>query len=199
MREVLDGIHHWTAVHPKLGVEVSSYYVAPARTLVDPMVSDEALRWIDDLDQIPERIVLTNRHHLRSAERLREELHCSILCHRAGLHEFEGGPEVEGFAFGDEIAPGIKALEVGAICEEETALHIDLGRGALAVADAVIHYDGLRFVPDNLLGDNAEVIKEQIRRAYSRLLDRPFDALLFAHGEPLAEGGKDALREFVES
>jgi hypothetical protein len=198
MREIIEGIHHWTAEHPRLGMEVSSYYVEPARTLIDPLVSDEALRWIDGLEEPPETIVLTNRHHLRSAERLREELHCKILCHRAGLHEFENGPEVEGFAFGDELAPKVMALEVAVICEDECALHIDLGPGALAFADGVVHYGGeLRFVPDNLIGENPEVIKEGLRRSYARMLDRPFDALLFAHGEPIAEGGKDALKEFA--
>jgi hypothetical protein len=199
MREVLEGIHHWTALHPRIGMEVSSYYVAPARTLIDPLLSDDAAEWIAGLEERPQRIVLTNRHHLRSAERLHDELGCPILCHRAGLHEFAGGPEVEGFAFGDDLAPHVKALEVGAICEEETALYIDLGPGALAVADAAINYGGIRFVPDNLLGENPEVIKEEIKRSYSRLLDRRFDALLFAHGEPMTEGGKETLRGFAES
>ncbi len=197
MDEVNSGVFHWTAKHPNIGMEVSSYYVEPARTLIDPMASDEALEWLGGQDDRPERIVLTNRHHLRGSERFRDEFGCSILCHRSGLHEFEGGPEVEGFAFGDELAPDLKALEVGIICEEETALHIDLGSGALAIADGVIHYGELRFVPDNLLGDNPEVIKEGLRRAYARHLDRPFDALLFAHGQPIAEGGKDLLKEFV--
>ena len=96
-----------------------------------------------------------------------------ILCHRAGLHEFRDGPEVEGFAFGDELAPKVQALEVGAICEEETALHIDRGRGALAIADGLINYGGIRFVPDNLIGDNPEVIKERLRRSYARLARPP--------------------------
>ena len=142
--------------------------------------------------------MLTNRHHLRGSERFVEEFGCSIHCHRAGLHEFRDGPEVEGFAFGDELAPKVKALEVGAICEEETALHIDRGPGALAIADGLINYGGIRFVPDNLIGDNPEVIKERLRRSYARLLDLRFDALLFAHGEPITDGGLDALRDFLE-
>ena len=35
--------------------------------------------------------------------------------------------------------------------------------------------------------------------AYERLLALDFDTLLLAHGDPIAGGGKDALRSFVES
>lgn len=198
VREIVDGVHHWSAVHPKIGVEVGSCYVAPARTLIDPMASDEALEWLRERGERPDRVVLTNRHHLRGAERFRDEFGCTILCHRAGLHEFRDGPEVEGFAFGDELAPKIQALEIGAICDEETALHVDRGPGALAIADGLVNYGGIGFVSDKLLGDNPEPVKEGLRRSYARLLDRRFDALLFAHGEPIADGGKDALREFLD-
>ena len=75
-----------------------------------------------------DRILLTNRHHYRHSDRLAAALGCPVLCHEAGLHEFEGGPEVHGFAFGEEVAPGIVAREVGVICPEETALHIQHGR-----------------------------------------------------------------------
>lgn len=199
MREVIDGVYRWGAVHPNLGVEVSSHYVAPARTLTDPMAPRVVLEWLDGLEERPERIVLTNRHHYRDSDAIRARFDCPVLCHRAGLYEFEGGPEVEGFAFGDELAPGITALEVGVLCEEETALLIEGGGGALAIADGLINYGGIGFVGDHLLGRHPEVIKSGLRDAYARLLDRHFDALLFAHGDPIPEGGKEALREFLES
>jgi hypothetical protein len=199
MREVIDGVYHWTAVHPNTGMEASSYYVEPARTLIDPMAPDEVVEWLSGLAERPERIVLTNRHHYRDSDRLRSEFGCPVLCQRAGLHEFEGGPDVDGFAFGDDLAPGVKALEVGILCEEETALHIDSGSGGLSFADGVINYGRLGFFSDGLLGQDPELVKSGLRDAYARLLDRRFDALLFAHGDPIPDGGKDALREFVEA
>jgi glyoxylase-like metal-dependent hydrolase (beta-lactamase superfamily II) len=197
VREILEGVHHWTAVHPNIGAEVSSYYLAPARTLIDPMATDEAIAWLRDHGERPDRIVLTNRHHLRGSQRFREEFECRILCHRSGLYEFRDGPPVEGFAFGDELAPKLRAHEVAVICEEETALHVDRGPGALAVGDALVNYGGIRFVSDNLLGSNPGTVKEGLGRSFARLLDLPFDAILFAHGEPITEGGMDALREFL--
>jgi glyoxylase-like metal-dependent hydrolase (beta-lactamase superfamily II) len=91
------------------------------------------------------------------------------------------------------------AHEVGAICPDETALHIP-AHGALVCADGVVRWpgqDGLAFVPDQLM-DDPEDTKAALRSAYARLAeDLEFDALLLAHGEPLASGGRDALRAFA--
>ena len=197
MREIAPGIVHWTTRHPRIHIDVSSYYVAGSATLVDPLLPGDDVSQLGDWR--PERIVLTNRHHLRSSEAIAREHGCPILCHEAGLHEFEGGPDVQGFAWGDRLAPGLTALEVDAICDEETALLIDGGDGFLSVADAVMRYESdLEFVPDQYIGDDPEAVKRAIRAAYGRVLDQPFDSLLFAHGEPLVGGGKEALRRFVE-
>ena len=196
MKEIGPGIHHWTAVHPNIRIEVSSYYVEPAATLVDPLLPEEGIAWFRSR-RAPERIVLTNRHHYRQSDEFRAEFGCPVLASEPGLHEFADGREVEGFAFGDELAEGITAHEVDAICPDETALHIELGDGFLAVADGVVNYDGLRFVPDNLIGDDPEAVKEGLRSSYRRLLGLDFDGLMCAHGDPIPSGGKEALREFV--
>jgi glyoxylase-like metal-dependent hydrolase (beta-lactamase superfamily II) len=142
--------------------------------------------------------VLSNRHHLRNAERIAERFDCPILCHEAGLHEFKDGPEVEGFAFGDGLADDVTALPMDAICPEDTALRIDAGEGALLFADTLIHYGEIGFVPDNLIGENPEEVKRVAVQRASALLDEPFDHLLFAHGTPLIGGGKEALRAFAD-
>jgi hypothetical protein len=197
MEEILPGVRHWTAEHPKIHMEVSSHWVPASGALIDPLLPPDdgmdAFR-----DRPPNLILLSNRHHLRHAERFADELDCKIECSKPGLHEFDGRADVEGFEFGTEVAPGIEALEVGAICPDESALLIGDAR-ALVIADGIVRYGGeMRFVPDQLLGDDPESVKAGLRDAYSRLLDRDFDNLLFAHGDPLIGGGKQALREFVE-
>jgi glyoxylase-like metal-dependent hydrolase (beta-lactamase superfamily II) len=199
MRQLAPSVYHWTAVHPNLGRDVSSYFDAESCTLIDPMTPAEGIEFFDDDGRRPRRVVLTNRHHLRHSERFAEAYAIPILCHEAGLHEFRGGPDVKGFAWGDELAPGLRALEVGAICDEETALLIDAEDGFLVVADAVINYGGLGFVPDRYIGDDPPAIHSAIRAAYGRLLDEPFDSLLPAHGDPIVGGAKDELRRFVEA
>jgi hypothetical protein len=197
MEEVLPGVWHWTAEHPKIHMEVSSHWVPGSGALIDPLLPPDG--GMDQFRrQTPDRVLLSNRHHLRDSERFAEELGCVIECSKPGLYEFEGGPEVEGFDFGQEAAPGIEALEVGAICPDEAALLIRDAE-ALVIADGIIRYgDEMRFVSDRLLGDDPEAVKAGLRRAYSRLLGRDFDNLLFAHGEPLIGGGKGALRRFAE-
>jgi hypothetical protein len=198
VREVLPGIHHWTRVHPRTRTVVSSYYVEPAGVLIDPLVPREGLDWFAGRRR-PEQVVMTIRHHLRESERFAAAFGCDLRCHAAGLHEFADGPDVRPFEFGDELAPGVTALEVDAISPDETALHIEHGGGALAFADGLIRpgAGALRFVPDVLIGDDPDRVKDGLVAAFDRLLELDFDALLFAHGEPLASGGKAALRRFV--
>jgi hypothetical protein len=199
IREVLPGVHHWTVIHPRIRAPVDSYYIDPVRTVLDPMVPREGLEWFEPREA-PSQVVLTNRHHLRHAERYTQAFGCPIRCSETGLHEFEGGPRVEGFGFGEELAPGITAHELGAICPDDTALHIrTAGGGALAFADGLTRPrgGGLTFVPGFLMGDGPAAVRAGLRESLRRLLELDFDNLLFAHGEPLVGGGKAALREFV--
>jgi hypothetical protein len=188
MEEIRPGLLHWTAYRDTIGADVHSYFHVPSGTLVDPMVPPEG---IEALGAEPQRVVLTNRHHYRESDRFG----CPVLCHEAGLYEFDGG--VEGFAFGDELAPGVRAHEVGVLTPEETALQLG---GALAFADCVIRDDdgNLGFVPDYLLGDDPEAIRDGLRDAFLTLCDDvEFDALLLAHGDPIPQGGRSALRTFA--
>jgi hypothetical protein len=123
-----------------------------------------------------------------------------VICNEVGLHEFEGTDrEVEGIEPPIELTAGVTLLPVGAICPDESAVHIESAEPAMAFADGVVRRDGeLAFVSDGLLGDDPEAVKDGLRTAYRGLLDRDFDTLLFAHGEPLVGGGKDALRSFAE-
>jgi hypothetical protein len=200
MEEIAPGIWHWTAFHEGIRSRVSSYYVQPSRALIDPMLpEDAAMEWF--ADRGVERILLTNRHHYRHSDRFVAVLGCPVLCHEAGLHEFEGGPDVQGFAFGDELAPGIVAREVGAICPEETALHIQHGSGAIALADAVVNWPDreLGFVPDELMGDDPEQVKRGLRTSLANLLRLDFETLALAHGNPIPTDGKATLARFVEA
>lgn len=198
MDEVESGIFHWSAFHEGIQQRVSSYYVEGAAAVIDPMPPPDGLEWF--ASRPPERILLTNRHHYRDSGEFQQRFGCPVLCNVEGLHEFEGGPPVEGFAIGVEVAPAIVAREVGAICPDDTALHVTVGDGVLAFADGLIRSgDGsLGFVPDFLLGSDPEGVKRGLTDALRGLLDLDFDTLLFAHGEPLAGGGKTALRRFLE-
>ena len=199
MREIVPGIFHWTAVHPRIKIEVSSYYVEAPGALLDPLEPAEGLDWFRDRVE-PRHVILTNRHHYRHSARFAEAFGCTVWCNEHGMHEFSGGEGVRPFAAGDLLAGGIESHEVGVLCPDETALRIPEAR-ALAVADGVVR-DGdgpLVFVPDPLLGNEPEKVKAGLKQAYARLLALDFDHLLLAHGLPWVGGAKQALRRFVES
>lgn len=200
IRELLPGVHHWTAMHPRIRLPVDSYFIEPAGVVLDPMVPREGLAWFEH-GRRPAQVVLSNRHHLRDGPRFADAFGCPIRCSAPGLHAFAGGPGVEGFAFGNEVAPGITAHELGAICPDDTALHIRTpGGGALAFADGLTRPrgGGLRFVPSFLMGDDAAAVRAALRERLRPLLELDFDHLLFAHGDPLIGGGRTALRRFLD-
>ena len=77
----------------------------------------------------------------------------TVRAPKVGMHEYTNDEPVEPYDFGEELLDGaVTAYEVGGICPDESALHIPSVK-ALAVADGVINYDGLRFVPDNYFDD----------------------------------------------
>lgn len=45
--------------------------------------------------------------------------------------------------------------------------------------------------------DETPVRGSELTSAFAALLELEFDTLLFAHGDPLVSGGRQALREFV--
>ena len=96
------------------------------------------------------------------------------------------------------MAPGIVAIGTHAISDDDTTFHIAHGGGALAFGDGLVRPPGgpVGFVPDYLM-DEPEKTKQRLLGAYRGLLERDFDHLLFAHGEPLIGGGYAALKDFV--
>jgi hypothetical protein len=198
MREILPGVYHWAVVHPKIRIPVSSYYLVDERVLIDPLCPEEGLDHFEKAP--PEHVLLTNRHHYRDSGRFAERFGCPVRCVEQGMHEFTRGEAVEPFRFGEELASGILALEIGVVCPDETALLVPKPEGVLALADGVVR-DGdgpLAFVPDEYMGENPEGVKEGLRAAYRRVIEaHDFEHLLLAHGSPWVDGGRKALAEFV--
>ena len=198
MLEIAPGLWFWPSIHPRHGIRISSYYSEPAGVVIDPMVPAEGLEWFRGRGT-PAVALLTNRHHHRDAARFRAEFGTRVLCNRLGAHEFTHGEQVEFFDAGDELPGDVRALPVGAICPDETALHLRAHR-ALAVADGVVRHphDGPpAFVPDMLMHDPART-RAGLAAAYLRIAEEvDFDHLLMAHGDPIVDTGRSTLRDFA--
>jgi glyoxylase-like metal-dependent hydrolase (beta-lactamase superfamily II) len=196
VNEILPGVFHWTARHPKIGFPVSSYFLAESGTLLDPIAPEDGLDWFRE--HRPEWIALTNRHHDRDSKRFCDEFGIGpVLVPETGMYEFDDKDlDVRAYQPGEEILSGIVSHEVGAICSDDTALEIR-SVGALALADALVHFeDGVRFVRDEYMDEPAKT-KRALATSLESLLDVDFDSLLFAHGMPIVREGKHALREFL--
>jgi hypothetical protein len=190
MDEIAPEIRHWTAVHPN-GWLVSSYWLPSLNVLLDP------LQVPDEVDGV-EQIVLSNRHHERSAFEAAERFGAVVRAPRAGLHEFADGGPVEPYDFGEPLAGGeITAYQVTELWSDDGALHIP-SLGALEIADTVLSDDGrLAFMPDVCFGDR-DAEQRSIREGLAQLVDElDFRHLLFAHGPPLVDEGRERLREFA--
>ena len=184
MQEIAPGIWHWKAPHPRIGMEVSSYFLPGPGVLLDPLVPDAELERLEELGP-PREILLTNRHHWRDCQKVADRFGLTVRAPRTGMHEFADDDPVEPYDFGETLAGGaVTVHEVGSICPDEAALHIP-AVSALAVADGVVSYDGLRFVPDSLMDDPEDAELE-------------FDNLLVAHGDPVIGAARERLREFAE-
>lgn len=203
MQEILPGVFHWTARHPRIGVDVASHWLDDGGVAIDPLLPPEGLDWFRSRPQPPAAVLLSNRHHHRHAGAIADAFGCPILAPRAGMHEFDPEQDVQPFDFGDELPGGVRAIEIGGICPDETAFHIPSSRAVL-FADAII--DGrmhggdhaLRFVADGLM-DDPEQTKAQLLDAVRRVLaELHFDHVLMAHGMPLVGDGREELQAFVD-
>jgi hypothetical protein len=193
MHEIAPGIHHWTAPHPKIKMNVSSYWLEAPRVLLDPLDVPGDVRDVRE-------IVLSNRHHKRDAFDAAERFGAPVRVPRVGLHEFGDDEPVEPYDFEEPFAGGaITAYQVTEYWPDDCALHIP-SASVLVIADTVINYGGLRFVPDNLMGDDPEAEKRDMKATLGRLADElEFEHLLVAHGTPIPGEGRERLRDFASA
>ncbi|MDQ6817248.1 MAG: hypothetical protein M3018_07555, partial [Actinomycetota bacterium] len=194
---IFPGVYHWTTFHQPIRSWVSSYYVEPAGVVIDPKIPEGGL---GSLPGEPRAVLLTSGHHDRDADSLAKAFGIPIRVSRKASDYLGVTLDVEVFDDGEEVVPGVSAIHIGKLSDDEGAFHIAVGDGAIAFADGLIRYAGeLGFVPDELIGDDPESVKRGLKEVFRGLLTRDFDHLLVAHGEPLVVGGKEALREFAGS
>lgn len=191
MDEILPGVFHWTARHPRIGVAVSSHWLADGAVAIDPVT-------------VPGRdtaaVLLSNRHHYRVAA----EIGCPVYASRPGMHEFDGGGrEVQPFDFGDTLPGGVLAVEMGGICPDDTAFLL-AGGNAILFADAIVGAEmhggelELGFVPDGLMDEPEQTKAAILERLRAILAEHDFEHVLLAHGRPRIGDGRAQLQAFVD-
>src|SRR5262245_11350051 len=186
-KEIIPGLWHWTAVHPDIKVRVHSYFAEREKVVLDPLLpSPGGIAWLRRQGP-PEHVVLTSGLHWRHSAKLVEAFGCAVWCPRKGLRRLPAGLRARPYDPGDRLPGGLRAVEIGVLCQDESAVILPRLKAA-AVADGVIrHRKGpLTFVPDELLVDDPEDaprVKRGLKRAYAKLARQRWDHLLMAHGE----------------
>jgi glyoxylase-like metal-dependent hydrolase (beta-lactamase superfamily II) len=140
------------------------------------------------------RIVLTNRNHFRASARLKERTGATIAVHPADA-EFvrsKGVPVDAPLATGERVGP-LTVVDASGKSPGEIALHWP-ERRILLVGDACVGKPpgSCALLPDAVLDD-----KRRLVASLARLAELEFDALLLSDGEPILQGGRDALRRLV--
>jgi glyoxylase-like metal-dependent hydrolase (beta-lactamase superfamily II) len=191
--QVEDGLFHWHIHNSAIGGNVSSSQALvthDACVLVDPVrLQDDLLATLP----APTAIALTARCHQRAAWRYRSEFGAKVwLPEDAAAADEE--PD-ERYAEGDTLPGGLLAVRTPWPEWPHYSFLLDADPGVLFCSDLVMRPGGkeLRFVPFEYHEDPAAT-----RHSVERLLELSFEVLCLAHGKPLTDDPKSALRELLD-
>jgi glyoxylase-like metal-dependent hydrolase (beta-lactamase superfamily II) len=195
MREIVPGVLAWPWLSERHGYNFNGCLVrhTGGNVCVDPVEP-----WEADLETLRRegvaRIALTNRNHVRAANRVREATGARVAIHPADATHARG----QGAVIDDEIAVGavlgpLVVVGVPGKSPGEVALHWP-ARRLLIVGDAVIGNPpgACSLLPDRVMDD-----PRTLRASVRGLLALDFDTLLVGDGEPILAGAKERLRELV--
>lgn len=192
IQQVVPRVFRWHIKDERIGDTESDAYAVrdgDALVLIDPLPlefrAEAALARIGRLVAV----CLTGSCHQRSAWRYRKKFGSKIYAPR----EAEGleGKADAYYEGGESLPGGLTAVHAPGPAEAHYAFLRPRG-GVLFCSDLLMNAGrkGLRFVSDEYQDDPART-RESVRK----LLDLKFRVLCFAHGAPLTEGARQAIRE----
>ncbi len=187
IEDISPGLARWATPHPEWKPEedyldesyrdvASVLHVAPdALVLVDPLVPHSLWPNLDARIEAAGKpvVVLTTIHeHARSRDEVAKRYAAQL------------GGELQG------------VLAVDAARKDEVALWLE-GARAVVLGDAVLgdQHGGLRISP----WYKDDEVRERTRLALLPLLDLPIAIVLPSHGNPVLEGGREALEKALEA
>jgi len=197
MREILPGIFTWAWFSAPHNYDFNGHLLTvPGGNLcVDPV--DAAPEVLAELARHGvARVLLTNRNHVRDANRVRSRTGARTAIHPADASHARG----QGAELDDELQVGARigpltVVGVPGKSPGEVALHWP-DRRILIVGDAVI---GTPPGQCGLLRDKVMDDPTQLRTSVRRLLALDFDTLLVGDGVPILTGAKDQLRALTNT
>jgi hypothetical protein len=139
-------------------------------------------------------VVITNANHTRAVVEFSERLSVPIF---AAPNALADSTLKNAHQTGDGVVlpGGLEIIEISGAAPGEIALHHADDGGTLIIGDAVINLEPYGFT---LLPRKYCENQNEMRRALRKLLDRPAQRLLFAHGTPVLSAGTDHLRQLLD-
>jgi hypothetical protein len=221
MQKLSDGLWRWTARHPEwhpgeFGAEVASFAAQAdgagggTLLLIDPLLPGEeaeASEVLETLDSaVGDRlaILISVPYHVRSSEdlwrRYQKDAEVTIHGHPAAANRLSDRSAFHAIEPGVPLPGGVTAHSIGKPKRHEMPLHVP-SHAALVFGDAVAEVDGaLKVWATNKVDAKAErFYRERFNPTLEPLLDLPFDAVLVTHGQPLLNGGKEALKKALKA
>jgi hypothetical protein len=214
MEKLTGGLWRWTARHPEwhpgeFGAEVACFAAQAGDTtlLIDPLLPaepDPVLGALDDTVANRLAILITIPYHVRSSEELwrryRDHAETTIHGHPAAAKRLKDRSAFSEIEPGAPLPGGAAAHTIGKPRRYEMPLHLP-SHDALAFGDAVAETDG-RLVVWSSIKVDAKVERfyaERFNPTLEPLLELAFEKVLVTHGQPVLEGGKQALRSALKA
>jgi len=195
MQEILPDIFIWSWLSPPHGYNFNGYLI---RQPGGNLCIDPADPTPEDLAEIVRhgvgRILLTNRNHVRDANRIRSRTGARTAIHPAdaGYAQGQGAAIDDALTVGESIGP-LQVVAVPGKSPGEVALHWP-ARRLLIVGDALIGNPPGRL---SLLRERVMDDPAQLRASVRALRDLDFDTLLVGDGVPILGGAKAQLDQLV--
>jgi glyoxylase-like metal-dependent hydrolase (beta-lactamase superfamily II) len=197
MKEIVDGIYTWSWFSAPHQYNFNGFLVLhrDGNLCIDPAEMDEqTLNEIADLGV--SCILLTNRNHVRAANRVKARCGAPIAIHR----DDAAYARTQGAQLDDEIEPGqkigpLRVIGLPGKSPGEVGFHWP-ERRMLIVGDAVVGDPPgrLKLLPERVVDDPLG-----LRKSVSALLKLDLDVLLLGDGEPILNAGNQRLKELVAS
>jgi hypothetical protein len=214
MHRLREGLWRWTARHPEwhpgeFGAEVACFAAQAGDTtlLIDPLLPPDPTPVIEVVNALLGSrlaILITIPYHVRSSEQLwqryKGDAETTIHGHRACAKRLEDTSAFTAIEPGAELPGGVTAHPIGKPRRYEMPLHLP-SHGALVFGDAVVEHEGaLKVWAHDKVDKKVErFYRERFAPSVKTLLELDFDSVLVTHGEPVLQGGKEALRRALEA
>jgi hypothetical protein len=190
-----DSISLWQAYDPTVKADLfsSAIQAAAGVFLIDPIPLTQSC--LEEL-RTPmgfAAVLVTNGNHHRAAMELACQLGVPIFAADSVVAEF-AAPNAKSIDDGGEILSGVAAMAIVGAASGETAFHFAENGGTVVLGDALINVEpyGFALLPAKYCSD-----QKQMRRSLRRLLDWPFERLLFAHGTPILVSARERLERLL--